>query len=183
MDLFNRKKLDKLQSEKKELLMKQSYLEKDFDTLFTWLSTEELDSFDMKLKNARINFINILTLLKIQKENEQLNNCINAELNYLDKIIKEEIEKKQIQLENLTSKIKQLEVQVIEFEDEILYQSFGMYTPVYNLMNSTEYKERIKLCRNKQKQMIKEKSAAICKTQWTVNDSVREGKKNDQSKH
>lgn len=83
----------------------------------------------------------------------------------------------QKEIEDLSNNIKEKQKQIVELDDEILYQNFGLYTPVYDLMNSSEYKERIKLCRDKQKQMIKNKSAAICETKWTVNNSIREGQK------
>lgn len=83
----------------------------------------------------------------------------------------------QKQIDELNYEVKEKRKQVVELDDEILYQSFGLYTPVYDLMNSSMYKKRIKMCRNDQKEMIKNNTAALCYTNWTVNNSIREGKK------
>lgn len=96
-----------------------------------------------------------------------------------DKIHELNIQKSTLENETteLMNNIEEKKAKLIEFDDEILYQDFGLYTPIYNLMNSKMYKERIVLCRNKQKAMVKAKKAAISDLNWTVNDSIREGEK------
>ena len=80
-------------------------------------------------------------------------------------------------ISNLQKEIKKKKKKIVQLDDEILYQSFGLYTPIYNLMSSSMYREQIKTCRLKQKEMIKQKTAAICHTDWVVYESRREGKK------
>ena len=74
-------------------------------------------------------------------------------------------------------KVAELKKQVIVLEDEILYQEFGVYTPIYKFAKSEDYKDRLEQVRQKQKEMIKNKTAATCSTSWTVNGSKREGNK------
>lgn len=112
-----------------------------------------------------------------KKQSEMSLRFIKNEISY--EIVLLEAKKNTIhkQIDELSEKVKEKKKQVIELNDEILYQSFGLYTPVYNLMNSSMYKKRIELCRADQKEMLRNKTAAFCYTNWAVNDSIREGKK------
>lgn len=69
------------------------------------------------------------------------------------------------------------EKEIIELDDKILLQDFGIYTPVYNLMSSDEYKKRISIIRQKQKDMIKNDTACTYPTNMTLDGSITKGKK------
>lgn len=73
--------------------------------------------------------------------------------------------------------VDDLSAQIIELEETKLLQDFGLYKPLYDFASSSEYKEKLDEIRKKQKQMIKEKTAAFCRTEWTVNGSKADGKK------
>lgn len=76
------------------------------------------------------------------------------------------------------TKIKQsLKMDIIELDDKILFQDFGVYQPQYNFATIDEYKEKLDEIRNKQKEMIKSNTAAICNTAWKVQGSEQAGKK------
>lgn len=76
------------------------------------------------------------------------------------------------------TKIKQsLQMDIIELDDKILFQDFGVYQPQYNFATIDEYKEKLDEIRNKQKEMIKSNTAAICNTAWKVQGSEQAGKK------
>ena len=76
------------------------------------------------------------------------------------------------------TKIKQsLQMDIIELDDKILFQDFGVYQPQYNFATIDEYKEKLDEIRNKQKEMIKNNTAAICNTAWKVQGSEQAGKK------
>ena len=47
---------------------KCQYLEKDIETLSEWITDDGLYNFDLKLKNARLQFLNILIEIKAKKE-------------------------------------------------------------------------------------------------------------------
>ena len=159
--------------------------------LYELLTDDNLDNYNTRLKNSRMNFIIMLQNVLYKKQKEEENSYLSNEIDNLiileeesKKILSEELtylsaRKKtlQNQIDELGNDVKEKRRQIIELDDEILYQSFGLYTPVYDLMNSSMYKERIKLCRADQKEMIKNKTAAFCYTNWTVNNSIREGKK------
>ncbi len=75
------------------------------------------------------------------------------------------------------STISRLDNDIIRLEEEVLLQEFGLYTPIYNFANLTEYKERLQSCRYQQKQMILSGTAATCNTQWAVDGSLSKGQK------
>jgi hypothetical protein len=62
-------------------------------------------------------------------------------------------------------------------DEEANLQSFGFYKPRYAFANSAQYQARLDDVRERQRRMIRDKSAAVCGTQWTVNGSASEGRK------
>ena len=53
---------------------------------------------------------------------------------------------------------------------------YGLYEPKYNFINCVQYKEKLDEIRKKQKEMIKNKKAAICDTEWEISGSKSKGK-------
>lgn len=78
---------------------------------------------------------------------------------------------------SLNNEIEAKKNSIIFLDDEILFQDFGLYTPVYNLMNSEAYKDKLAVVREQQKSMIKNNSAAYFPTNFTYNNSLAQGKK------
>lgn len=76
-------------------------------------------------------------------------------------------------LENAISEKKD---EIVQLNDTILLQEFGIYSPIYDFANSEMYKDRLDAIRTKQKNMILSKTAAICDTNWTVNGSEAQGR-------
>lgn len=74
-------------------------------------------------------------------------------------------------------KIAEKRRDLIEMDDEILLQSFGLYRPKYELQTSEAYKTRIDAIRVKQTTMVKSGRATIAPTNWTVNNSKAEGER------
>lgn len=82
------------------------------------------------------------------------------------------------QIEYLEEYKNQLKQEVIELDDEKLFQSFGVYKPQYNFANLEEYKNKLSTIRKQQKDMIKCKTAAFClREKWYVDGSEEKGKK------
>ena len=77
----------------------------------------------------------------------------------------------------LDAEIAQKRNQIITFDDAILMQEFGLYEPRYDFANSSQYKDRLKLVRDQQKQMIRNKTAYTGNMDWRVNNSKSEGRK------
>lgn len=81
------------------------------------------------------------------------------------------------QKKNLQEELKKVNSSLIELNDEALYQSFALYEPMYDFVNSESYKTKLDAIRNEQKALIKQDKAATGATNWTVNNSTREGQK------
>ncbi len=75
-------------------------------------------------------------------------------------------------------KLKQsLQMDIIELDDKVLFQDFGVYQPQYNFATLDEYKQELDSIREEQKNMIKNQTAAVCNTAWKVQGSEIAGKK------
>lgn len=120
---------------------------------------------------------------KERKEIELLKGQLSQEqLESLDWTKKIEQQKGQLadlqrELENARHELQKVKEQIIETNDAVLLQSFGIYTPRYSFMNSDEYKARLLEIRAKQKDMIRSKTAVTGSTNWTVNGNASKGKK------
>ncbi|HIU04092.1 MAG TPA: DUF4041 domain-containing protein [Candidatus Coprousia avicola] len=80
-------------------------------------------------------------------------------------------------VEALEAKIREKESQLVTFDDAILVQEFGLYEPRFDFANSTQFKDKLKQCREKQQDQIKRINKATESTQWTVNGSASKGRK------
>lgn len=134
---------------------------------------------------------------RLTAENEYLNSLLtpemkeavslNAEIRRLtseNESIKREIEKNTKKCKELEQKIYALnseigmkKASIIVLDDEILYQDFGLYTPVYDLMDSEMYKNELIVVREQQKHMVKNNTAASFPTTFTYNNSLAQGRK------
>jgi hypothetical protein len=73
--------------------------------------------------------------------------------------------------------IDRLRAEFNALDEEANLQSFGFYKPRYDFANSSQYQARLESVRERQKRMIKDKTAAVALTKWMVNGSVVEGRK------
>lgn len=80
-------------------------------------------------------------------------------------------------IEELKKIKRALQLDVIELDDKILFQEFGIYQPQYNFATLDQYKEKLAEIREQQKEMIKKQTAAVCNTAWKVQGSEKAGKK------
>ncbi|OEU71036.1 MAG: chromosome partitioning protein ParA [Desulfovibrio sp. S3730MH75] len=62
-------------------------------------------------------------------------------------------------------------------EDDLEFTTYGIYQPHFDFDTSKAYKEKIKEVRGRQKELVREKKAAICDTKWEVGGSKAEGRK------
>ncbi len=120
---------------------------------------------------------------KEKKEIERLRSQMDPDQNLLADITGE-IDRKSNELDSLNREIQKAQEKlqavrkgIIETDEAVLLQSFGFYTPHYSYTVSEEYKEKLKSVREKQKQMVKNKTAIEAAQTWTVNNSKAQGKK------
>ena len=91
--------------------------------------------------------------------------------------VQEKLESRNSELKDALEELQQAKDQLIETNEEVLMQSFGLYTPRYAFMNADEYKAHLLEIRAKQKDMIKNKTAVSGNMNWTVNGNASKGKK------
>ena len=83
---------------------------------------------------------------KIRKENENLKELMETDMGdavaIAEKIAELETRKEKLEKQNekLSDSINTLKEKIIEFEETISVQDFGLYTPRYNFVTAEEYK-------------------------------------------
>ena len=82
----------------------------------------------------------------------------------------------QVEIDNTESALTELKKQVSILEDEANIQSYGLYEPKYDFGESSLYKTEIDNIRKKQKAMIRDKTAIICRREWVVDGSKVKGR-------
>ena len=109
---------------------------------------------------------------RIKQINLQVQECENT------------LKVKQEEVGKLTDKIVVLEKQIdekkknlIEMDDEVLVQEFGLYKTHFAFETSDEYKNRLQEIRDQEKWMIKNSSAVNGNMNWTVDGSRAKGRK------
>lgn len=114
---------------------------------------------------------------------EELEAKVSPEQNNIDTLKSRisQLEEQKAQLEEqksqLDHEISLKKKQVVELDDEILYQSVSLYKPLYNFANSDEYKAQLKEVRAKQKEMIRKGTACVHAPYWSLNGSTAAGRK------
>ncbi len=113
---------------------------------------------------------------KIKDLQSQLD-CMQSDYN----VQKAKEEQKLLELRDkesgLLQKISVLKSQLVETDEKVLLQEFGLYEPKFDFVSSDAYKARLSLIREQQKAMIKTGTAIIGATSWTVNGSASQGSK------
>lgn len=98
---------------------------------------------------------------------------LEADIASLDSSISE----KEQRIIDLDSEIADKESRVVTFDDAILVQNFGLYEPRFDFADSSQFKDALKECRARQKEMVKEFDREAGETTWRVNNSIAEGRK------
>ncbi len=165
-DFLKHKELTEIALLKKDIEVakeKEAILSSEVATLQSRCS--ELSQYE---KIADIEIEKERTLSFIQEQNTKFEQDKQQHINDInsleDKII------------SLSKEVKQKESQIVELDETILLQEFGMYSPIYDFANSEMYKDRLDAIRTEQKNMILFKTAATCSEVWTVNGSEAQGR-------
>lgn len=80
-------------------------------------------------------------------------------------------------LETARKELQSVKQSIVETNEEVLLQSFNLYTPHYDFMRADDYKTRLLQNRAQQKEAIKNGTAVLGSTKWTVNGSLASGRK------
>lgn len=80
-------------------------------------------------------------------------------------------------LSHLESELSQKQEQIIELDDKINLQDFGLYEPKYDFASSEEYKNKLDDIRNRQKDLIKRNIAVSGNNNFVYNNNIALGKR------
>ncbi|HEY3568240.1 MAG TPA: DUF4041 domain-containing protein [Thermoanaerobaculia bacterium] len=89
----------------------------------------------------------------------------------------QQIAAKATEILNLNTQLDALRNELNALDEEANLQSFGFYKPRYAFAESSQYSAELDRIRDQQKVMLKNKMAATCRIEWTVNGSKVEGRK------
>lgn len=132
----------------------------------------------------------------LQKEIDNLRSLLTPEHNTIENLraeieklqcesdaISKEIADKNKTKDDLNTKIKQLDTtikekrnKIIDIDNSIEMQEYGIYSPHYVFANSDLYKAELVKIRNEQKQSIKDGRACTGSNDWQVNGNASKGK-------
>lgn len=119
-------------------------------------------------------------VLDVEVEEKKVKAALEAEQ---DKVreetfqLQQQQKRRQAELLGTEDALTELKKQVSTLEDELNLQSHGLYEPKYDFGTSARYKLEIDDIRKRQKAMIRNKTAIVCRTEWTVGNSRTEGRK------
>lgn len=157
-NLFKQKELNKIKELENEIANLRSLASPDVQRMYQL--KDEISTLEQTLQEKEIE-----ANTKIENFNLSIENLQNttASLNTT--------------LNNLNTEIANKKQLLIEMDEEILVQEFGLYTPYYDFASALDYKEELARIRSKQKDLIKNNKATHGNTQWTVNNNRKKGEK------
>ena len=142
--------------------------------LFGKRAAEENKRLSAELAEARKKIESLMS--PDEHELEQLKTKLTdakEQLDLLNAEVRELTEKRDLcKKETDTAKIE-----LVETRDEILLQSFGLYAPKFEFATSSLYKDKLTEIRQKQKEKIKNGTAAYAPKSWYVDGSASKGEK------
>ena len=77
----------------------------------------------------------------------------------------------------LEGTLANLREQLSPLEDDLMLQNYGLYAPKYDFESAARYKTELASIRDRQKQMIRAKTAILCDANWTVDGSQAKGQR------
>ncbi len=181
-NLFKKKELREIQELNTSILDLQGKLQSkewDYDRLQERMQSKENECEQLRNEICLFNkkkdlFSNYEKFANIEAEKNKLLSDIqkNKEL-FLN--IEGEIEKLKEESALLSNEISTKRAEILQLNDVILLQEFGLYEPVYDFTTSDKYKERLESVREEQKDCIRNGNAALCSKEWAINGSYSKG--------
>lgn len=139
-------------------------------SLFGRKEKEEIEQLKAEIENLKA------AMPSESRTLEDINREIASSRDELARV-EENLQSRQEALNDTMEELQKAKGQLVETNEEVLMQSFGLYTPRYSFMNADEYKAHLLEIRAKQKDMIKDKTAVSGSANWTVNGNASKGKK------
>lgn len=120
-----------------------------------------------ELNESKQELVKYASLINIESEKQ----------NIISEVERLKLEQKGIIEKNtlLQNEIEQKSSQIVQLDEAILLQEFGLYQPIYDFARSEHYKERLEYIRREQKHLVLLKKAAICSKVWAIDGSKIKG--------
>ncbi|WP_036536594.1 DUF4041 domain-containing protein [Neosynechococcus sphagnicola] len=134
------------------------------------IAQQRLKEADKRLQEADRKYGGLISREDTARELDTKITVLTDRLKQLDK-------QTQVEEQELSAKISVLRAKLQGLEEQEIVEAFGFYESKYDFQEAEEYKQRLDKIRAQQKQMIKDKQAAVCHTEWSVGGSAKEGKK------
>lgn len=81
------------------------------------------------------------------------------------------------ELHKLKQQVEMRQKEIVILDDEILLQSYGLYQPKYDLINTEAYKAKLDQIRQQQTAMVKAGTAATSPANMSLNNDRKEGER------
>ena len=91
--------------------------------------------------------------------------------------LNEEIARLDTERQRLFADVEAKKRFLVDFDEMVEIQEFGLYKPRYDFQKADEYDRRIKDLRGREKEMLKQINDATKYSKWTVNGSAAQGRK------
>ena len=91
--------------------------------------------------------------------------------------VREEVERLRVEASTLGAEVDKKKQFLVTFDDELMFQEFGLYEPRFDFTSVDQYKDELKRLRDKQKSAARLMSDQAKHTHWTVNNSKVKGRK------
>lgn len=114
---------------------------------------------------------------KVIAESKALAEKFNSQLADAKAIFATRKEAMETELAALEANLEPLRVEHRELSEEAALVEMGFYKPRYGFASSERYKKALSENYDRQKEMLKAKSAATCSREWTIDGSVEKGRK------
>lgn len=100
-----------------------------------------------------------------------------AEIEAKEKAAREETKRLQAEASKLGAEVDDKKRFLVTFDDELMFQEFGLYEPRFDFTSVEQYKDELKRLRDEQKRAVRDMNDQAKHTQWTVNNSKAQGRK------
>lgn len=151
---------------------RKQYFENGFDQIEN--VQHKVESLNKKVEEKRIE------LDQLNKNKKDLEESIRKSEERLGGLnegtdLKQKMDHLQDEIDRLEKVISAKKEEIVVLDDEALYQSFGFYEPKYGFESSEKYKHELDSIRQKQKDLVKTKTATNHFEGWTVEGSIKKG--------
>lgn len=168
---------DELDQQKAAFSQRLSKIKVEFDKLKTERDTLKTERDELKTTMADVSRMEAYGLKKAILQLGARKQQAEAEVKAIEASIAPRQRELQQQIKDLNHEIKLKKEDIVLLDEEALLQSVGFYKPRYDLASSTLYKAKLDEIQDMQARMIKDGTAAVGSTTWTINNSHKEGER------